>query len=311
MGFFAVSSRNSTAKISIPACHLTFWILPKHWFRGVGIGFNYLFDIGLRIKAESDLRRIRIALPFDSDPGALIDLSSKVLDPNFAPLIFGRPVSIKGNLLTYEAQDLYGNEVTDRVVSVSSANSTPESETDPRFSVWTVELNEPIRAGETAYVRFRIKMKNRGALWTSKGWGFAKRGTIADLRVTDIRESVLLGLGRNEAMHIVEIEKLFLFLGVPSYFVPNHYSPPLHYSRLLEPEVWRDYLQGKYERHTRISMHQWRSNAPIDADRPFRAYMDLSREFGRAIWIFYALGASALPILWRVIDRLIDTAIGK
>jgi hypothetical protein len=129
---------------------------------------------------------------------------------------------------------------------------------------------------------------------------------IADLRVADIRESNLLGLGRAEAQHIVPIGRLFLFLGAPSYFVPKHVSPPLYYSRLLEPKVWRTYLNAKVRFPVRISIHQWRSGTtsegiarPVNIDNPYRAYMDVTREFGPPLLFLYLLGAALLPVFAR------------
>jgi hypothetical protein len=295
MGFFAISSRGSTANFSVEACHITLWVLPNHRFK-VRTGDSFFFDVGLRILAKDDLNRIRITLPFSSDVGVISDLSKFVLNPDFAPLIFGVPVSVKDDLLAYDGAHIGQGGIQDRVVPVSAKRSSPEARSGDRFSVWNIELNDLIKKDQPSYIRFRITLSRPGTLWTSKGWGFAKSGMIADLRVCDIREYILLGLGQHEAPHIVPIARLFLFLGAPSYYVPNHFSPPLHYSRLLEPEVWRPYLEGRYDRHTRITIHQWRSTQVVDADRPFRAYMDLSREFGRELWMYYILGGLVIPI---------------
>jgi hypothetical protein len=306
MGFFAVSSRGSTTPFSIEACHLTFWVLPRHWYQWVGLGFCYFFDVGLRIAPEKEMRRIRVAFPFDSKKTSTADLSNFVLDSDFAPLIFGRPITIVGNTLTYDGSTLGQGNVSDRVISVSTANSVAVEENDPRFSVWNLEFNDPIPAGEVGYVRFRLQIKKPGALWNSKGWGYAKRGMIVDLRIADVRESNILGLGKAEAIHTVPIKHLFLFLGAPSYFVPKHVSPPLHYSRLLEPNVWKQYLNASSRFPTSISIHQWRSDGagteaakPVDLDHPYRAYMDISREFGRSLWFYYIAVTASLPLAFK------------
>ena len=309
MGFFAATSRRSTVPYAIEACHLSLWILPRPWHKAWG--HSFFFDVGLRIRPRGDLRRLRVAVPFDCKAGDLHDLSVAVLDTEFAPLIFGRPVSVVGDRVSYDGTGLGAERIEDRVVTVSESGSSPEPETanDVGFSTWTIELADHARAGEATYLRFRLPIRKPLRIWNSKGWGFAKRGAIADLRVSDIRESLLLGEGRTEAQHIIPIEKLFVFVIAPIQFVPKHVSPPLHYSRLLEPKVWRNYLRscGSY-RSTKFSIHQWRSPAgldqgqakPVSVDAPFRAYADFAHEFGPELFIYYVLGGLFAPVLFWV-----------
>ena len=188
------------------------------------------------------------------------------------------------------------------MIPISTDNSSAEeaSSAGTGFSIWTIELAEPTKSSEWTYIRFRITAKNPWRVWASKGWGLAKRGAVVDFRISDIRELLLLGHGKSESEHLVPIKQLFLFLVAPSYFVPSHFSPNLHYSRLLEPKVWK-YLSG-FESHTdgaKFSIHQWRhtKEPEISVDYPFRAYMDLSREFGREVFLFYVLAIVTLPIV--------------
>jgi len=308
MGFFAISSLNSQTAFKVEACHISLWVLPKPWYQLFGHAF--FFDIGLRLKSEQPLRRIRIVLPFDSVQSRLSDLSSIVLDQDFSPLIFGKPVSVQGDHISYDAPLDSEGSINDRVVAISEDTSSPEqgSAADKGLSIWTIELVEPTQINEWTYVRFRITAKNPWRIWSSKGWGLAKRGAVVDLRVCDIRESLLLGHGNSESAHLVSIKHLFLFLVVPSYFVPNHFSPTLHYSRLLEPKVWEKYLGG-FSSHTdgaKFSIHQWRSSekAEINVDHPFRAYMDLSREFGREVFLYYVIAIISLPIASHLVEAL-------
>jgi len=265
MGFFAVSNLGSETPFEIEACHISFWVLAKPWFQL--FGYSFCFDVGLRIRSQAPLRRIRIVLPFDSDDAKISDLSDVVLDPDFSPLIFGKPVSVESGYVKYDGPVDSHDKIDDRVIAVSSQNSTAETKSTDKqgFSVWTIELVEPTQANELTYVRFRIPAKNPWRIWTSKGWGLAKRGIVVDFRISDIRESLLLGHGKSEAAHLMPIKQLFLFLVVPSYFVPNHFSPPLHYSRLLEPKVWRSYLasSSSYTDDTKFSIHQWRQTRGI------------------------------------------------
>jgi hypothetical protein len=202
MGYFAISRRNAHAPFEIEACHLNVWILPRPWFRHA-----YYFDVGLRIVSESELWRIRVAFPFDADIGDIVDLSAAVLQVETSELIFGRPVTVDSGHVKYSASGLTSDadEINDRVVAVSTTNSTPDPETrsDVNFSVWTVEFTTPLRANESSYVRFRMRVANPERLWSAKGWGYAKRGFIADIRVADARESVLLGIGKQEVDYLV------------------------------------------------------------------------------------------------------------
>jgi hypothetical protein len=311
MGFFSVSSLGAQTRFKVEAAHLTLWVLPKHWSRLFWFkGFDYFFDVGLRLtEAEGNLRRIRVTVPFDSAPDSLSDLSSFILDSEFAPLVFGKPVAVDGNTINYDGSALGQGQISDSVVPISVQNSAPVQEMHPRFSVWNLELQHDVRPGENAYVRFRFAIKSPNLLWNSKGWGYAKRGYIADLRVADVRETTLLGLGRPEAEHVMPVSRLFLFLGAPAYFVPQHMSPQLHYSRLLEPKVWKKYLGAVYGLRPRISIHQWRSEGagtknptPVDLGHPYRAYMDVTREFGPSVFVFYFLGAAAFPLTVRAWD---------
>lgn len=191
---------------------------------------------------------------------------------------------------------------------ISQSNSEPGQETakDVGYSSWGIEFERPLSANETSYVRFRFRIRNPSNIWLSKGWGLAKRGAIADLRVADVRESLVLGDGRKEANYIKDIGQVFLFVICPSNFLPKHISPNLHYSRLLEPKMWNKYLSscGDFDVDTKFSIHQWRSTPVtssekkvVNADNPFRIYADFSREFGLEILVYYIFGVAAFPFI--------------
>lgn len=307
MGFFGVSSLGSQTPFEIEACHISFWVLAKPWYQF--FGYNFCFDVGLRIRSQELLRRIRIVLPFDSDNVTVSDLSGVVLDPDFSPLIFGKPVSIDNGYVTYDGPLAGHDEIRDRVIPISAKNSTAEqiSASKSGFSIWNIELEQQTEINEFTYIRFRIPAKNPWRIWASKGWGLAKRGIVVDFRISDIRESLLLGHGKSEAEHLVPIKQLFLFLVVPSYFVPNHFSPDLHYSRLLEPNVWKSYLanSSSYTEDTKFSIHQWRQTKnTTNVENPYRAYMDLSREFGKEVFFYYGAAIFAAPLLIHLVETL-------
>jgi hypothetical protein len=307
MGFFAISSLGLPTTLEIDACHVSFWVLAKPWYRL--FGYKYCFDIGIRLTSREPLRRLRLVLPFDADDSKAIDLSDVVLDPTFSPLIFGKPVTVETGHVTYDGPLKGHDTITDRVIAIAGENSAAEALNPPHsgFSIWNIELQEATRPSEPTYIRFRIPARNPWRVWTSKGWGLAKRGIVVDFRISDIRETLLLGHGKTEADHLVPIKQLFLFLVVPSYFVPNHFSPPLHYSRLLEPRVWKRYLADLSSDNdgAKFSIHQWRKTdgSNISVEEPYRAYMDLSREFGREVFIYYGAAIIMAPILVHIIER--------
>lgn len=307
MGFFAISRLGSQTSFEVDACHLSFWVLAKPWYQL--FQNQFCFDIGLRITSQEPLRRIRFVLPFDAKGSTVVDLSSIVLDPDFNPLIFGKPTSVANGYVSYDGPSEGHDLIKDRVIAVSPETSSPEASTPPEsgFSIWTIELLEPTRKAEPTYIRFRITAANPWRIWSSKGWGLAKRGIVVDFRISDIRESLLLGHGRSEADHLVPIKSLFLFLVAPAYFVPNHFSPQLHYSRLLEPRVWKSYLasSASYSEEAKFSIHQWRSKEKleINVENPYRAYMDLSREFGREVFLYYGAAIVIAPLLIHLIEK--------
>ncbi|MGY8663246.1 hypothetical protein Q3C01_12850 [Bradyrhizobium sp. UFLA05-109] len=308
MGFFAISTLGLQAPLEVEACHISFWVLPRPWYRV--FGYTFCLDVGLRFKSEAPLRRLRFVLPFDSEKSRIFDLSTIVLDQDFSPLIFGKPVTVTGDRVTYDGPLDGPDKISDRVVAVSPENSSAEQPQTGAagFSIWTIELRDSTENDEWTYVRFRISARNPWRIWASKGWGLAKRGAVVDLRVCDIRESLLLGHGEAESAHLLPIKQLFLFLVAPSYFVPNHFSPMLHYTRLLEPKVWEQYLAG-FSTHTdgaKFSIHQWRytGETEISIDHPYRAYMDLSREFGREVFLYYVIAIISLPIVSHALEAL-------
>jgi hypothetical protein len=140
---------------------------------------------------------------------------------------------------------------------------------------------------------------------------------VADLRVADARESGVLHAATAEVPLIKPMGSLFAFLVAPSYFVPQHVSPALHYSRLLEPRVWGKYL-SKIERTTtstpssyrgtaKFSIHQWRSplGKAITVEAPFRGYCDLAREFGFEVFLYYFAGVSLAPVVTWIVKEVV------
>jgi hypothetical protein len=260
-------------------------------------------DVGLRIRAgEAPFSWLRIAVPFDCQDGvAPIDLSRFVLDPGFAPLIFGKPTDVSHGRITYDDPSDGRNKLSLDVMKLELRSCKQESLNRKKngFSTWQIWLDRKISPGQEGYFRFRLPVKSAHRFWIDQGWGLAKKGNIFDIRIADVRESVFLDEGKDELEDIVPIERMFLFAGVTANNVPRLTSPNLYYSRALEPAVWKNYLAGigRYIPSHRIVIHQWRNQrngnfSQISVDNPFRVYMDSSREFGSQLLVLYVTALS-------------------
>lgn len=76
---------------------------------------------------------ISISTPIDFEGTSIADLSASVLDEEFAPLIFGRPVKIRRGRLNYDGSTVGQGKILDRVIPISPRNCSPEKERDKRF----------------------------------------------------------------------------------------------------------------------------------------------------------------------------------
>jgi len=89
------------------------------------------------------------------------------------------------------------------------------------------------------------------------------------------------GCGALESL-ILPIKELNLFLIAPGSLQFRAVSPPLHYMRLLEGRVWEPYLgrAADFWRTGKLVICEWRNKDSVSPMAPFRAFVDLSREFG-------------------------------
>jgi hypothetical protein len=279
MGFFAVVRHPEAPEFSIETCHINLWSLPG-LFRQL-----FYWDVGLHIRAtDGKISKIQLALPFGTEDGSLSDLHDQVCDPKVAQLIFGKPVrtdQAHGKIIIERSDgDLEWDVMSiaqakcERVVALSSST----------FSFWTIELSTPIEVGNAAYVRVRFDVSNIGRTWIWKRSFLGSSGAIVDLRIADVRESWRIERMSEYQTRIVNINRLFLFLIAPASLQYRATSPGLHDLRLHEGRVWENYLQRKtdFGRKGKYVIYQWRNDkdAPISQMDAFRAFIDLSFEYG-------------------------------
>ena len=328
MSFFGIYTPEASADVSVISCHINVWVLPNRWWR-VRWRHRYYIDVGLRLEAKPGTSSFNVVLPFDAErTSALEDLSALVLDETISALMFGRPTTVQGSRLIYSGSSFGAKEVSDVVKPISSEDSRPLFDASrtlresarhvwnlsisPRYrrqydsregpdhngiSKWRVAFEAVQDDEREIYVRFRAKLPKPDRVWISKGWGFAKKGYLASLRFNDTREA-LSDRTRISINEFKSIPQIFVFLAMPAYLTAKHVSPPLFYSRLLEPHVWERYLRTcePYSKSNKIAIHQWRNKDSIDSagevneNSPFRIYGDFSREFGAQLLLIYSIG---------------------
>jgi hypothetical protein len=261
--------------------------------------------LGLRLEVNRTLTSLILHLPNTVDESSFVDLAPLVLDDRVNDLIFGTDVKADNGVIRYPGAGFNEQDVVETVVPIRSFGS--ESGYDP---LYRIELASKIRGTKGrpihVYLRFRVRIPDPKYIWHRKGWAFAKRGAIFDLRVSDVREGLPHGTQPPIAVKFKPVQRFFGFLIVPVTYHPGTFSPQLHYSRLLEGQVWQPYLAGcEFNPTEKLTIHQWRSppNDAVDYRQPFRIYMHLHREFGWAIFIAYFLGGLSAPIVVALASR--------
>lgn len=97
MAFFAVIGKLESS-FEVLQCHINLWCL------GGLLGHkNFVCDIGLRLRGNdaATLDKIQLALPFGTTEDAAEDLHDRLMHPQTAELVFGNPVTIADNEITY------------------------------------------------------------------------------------------------------------------------------------------------------------------------------------------------------------------
>lgn len=283
MGFFAVVRASSNDDFRVIGCHLNLWSLP-----GLLRSRLFLWDVGLRLRAGGkEVSVIQLAVPFGTDESEMEDICDRLTDQNIARLVFGTPPRISdGNIEYTSSRD--GDIKLNLARVLKSSRDKDLSGSD--YTLWKLELSSPIKTDPHSYVRVRFPISNLGRLWDWKRSTFSKNGAIVNIRISDVRESIIVPQWKALEDRIVPIESLNLLVIAPAKLRCQSVSPAYHYMRLLEGQAWQQYtnrVAGKWKSE-RLIVYQWRSDAPvganpplvIDPTNPFRVFLDLTRESG-------------------------------
>jgi hypothetical protein len=277
MAYFAVVKDRDNKAFDVPICHLNLWVLPSL------VGHCFQFDVGIQIRAnENGLTGFLLALPFTVAKDGMEDLHDLLLSKETAQLIFGEPVVVKGETISYGmVKDLK----VGRIFAQKSSEIPVWSSQAKHCSVWKIDLVSVLNCGEEEYVRLRFHIAGLGRRWMCKRSLLADNGAVMDFRVSDIREA-------QEAMdwaglqdRIVGIGTLYAFVITPVSLQLRSVSPDLKYVRLLEGDAWEPYIRRKTGiiRSHQLLIFYWKAK-DVSIEKPFRGFLDLSREFGVSSW---------------------------
>lgn len=269
MGFFGVLSDEGTSEFVVSKLDLNLWCLPAFPGRHV-----FFCDLGVEITpAGGSLARLSLALPFKAS--RIQDLARYLKRSDVAGLIFGEPVDILrgGDSIKLKNDSL-------RVASIDENATKLDQDRGGGSSLCHLVFDPPLPASAKSYSRVRFDLNSLGRLWVwNRSFGTAK-GAVADIRVADLREAALLGASPAFAARIVSVATLNCFVIVPVSFRRLLCSPEVRYLRLLEANVWREYLPRRC-RSQKLLVHFWREKN-VTIDHEFRGLLALEGPSHRA-----------------------------
>lgn len=264
MGFFGVLADSSPPPFEVGRLDLNLWCLPRRFRQ-----YAFFCDLGIELAATTSVQQLSVAVPFQST-ATIIDLAEFLRREEIAGLIFGEPVNIMGGGQWVEVK----NEKL-RICQIDENSSYLDmTRSGPNFSLWRLCLSPAITPGEKSYLRVRLAVRSLGRFWVwhpSRGGG---RAAVADVRVADLREAAVLRHARDYATRLAAIRRLNCFIMVPVGFEHRFCSPPVRYLRLLEAEVWRDYLPDKSAKH-KLLVHYWQVKEGVAVGSEFRGVLNV------------------------------------
>lgn len=304
MSFFSVLDASKAADrtdFEVKKLHLNLWSLAA-----LGIHRRmFVLDVGLLIEAKTkNVGQITLALPFDTL--APSSLHSKVLDRKLAGLIFDREVSFDGDKVTY------GSTTFSALEAMTQMATKVDAFTQRGFSLWDIPLTKEIQKGDSAYIRVRFPISGIGRTWQWTKSRLVRNGAIFDFRISDIRSSQKVAGGSQLIDRIRPIRSVAAFVMAPIWLHAATLHPEPAYIRLLEGNVWSDYLERSPElsRRSRLVVYYWREEPdpgkPITTQNPMRAFAQF-RVTARSSAIRTALIAS--PVLAFVVWGLFGVPV--
>lgn len=204
------------------------------------------------------------------------DLHDRLIHQPTAELVFGGPVKIDGEEITYDKVPV--------VLGRVDTSKKIEDKCGSDYSFWEIAIAPTLAKDKELYLRIRIRIARCGSTWVWKRSLGSKNGALVDLRVSDVREAVVVGTWGAFKDRIVPIQKLNVLVIAPDFLQMRAVSPPLRYMRLLESRAWEYYLgqSPNLQGRRRLIIYHWRSqkDEAVDVKRPFLAFLDLSRDYG-------------------------------
>jgi len=279
----------------VEQCHINFWSLGA-LFRRV-----YVCDVGLQLKAppgEAPVQEIRLLLPFEAESRGFTDLYSIMSVHENFKLVFGEPLeTLSSNPPTYKT-----TSATYRLQRLSTTESELKaSRGTAAATIGTLRLTSAIPPGETAYVRLRLRVGKRARVWLWQRQFFVRRRALIDLRVADLRESLIDRTLVELEDRILPVAELYMFVIADWALQHRVSSPPLRHIRVLEGRVWEPYLNRATDlrRKGKLVIYYWKSTQETTAVNPFRAFLDLSIDDSVMSWRHLAAIALVIGLaLW-------------
>lgn len=273
MGFLGIMQDPHGGAFQVPELNANLWALPGLLGRRV----VYL-DIGIHLQASAAtaLTSFILLLPGGTYP-EVVDLADTLIDPKAAKLLFGEEVDVdpnEGKLRFAEGEDV-------EILPISTTDTTMvAAKSDRNFSHWHIQLARPVN--NTGYVRLRFRIRTRGRMLLIRGFGMFASRIVIDFRVSDLRESITVP---NQAIYqrtLLPLDKLTCHVILPTRFrAPAAGTSTLVLApRILEGSAWEPYLgRATYLlRQGKLTVFPWHHNNKITLNRPFRAFLDASRD---------------------------------
>ena len=299
MAVFGVYREHLPEDVALEAIHINVWALakgPRSFLSDFRVNRSFelskvFVDVGLRLRLSTEaIQKVRLRAPAPYRGMESDDLSAVVLNETTNDLIFGTTVKTANDTIDFKRSS--GNCVLDKVVQIREFCVEQDGS-------MLLTLTSPVSKNaeyETAYLRYRYRTTGRGIL-ESKGWGFAKRGLLFDLRVNDIRETVELRAER-KSLNMLDAKSVNALLIYPSSYLKNSESPSSRRTRLLEPKVWHTYLKtcGPYSVKRNYTISHWHGE-DVTHIKPLQAFAHLQKDFGLQLAVFYLAGLLTGPVL--------------
>lgn len=273
MSYFAILKSAEHDQIEVDGCHINLWLI-----RDANDARTY-FDVGLSIPGCIRRAKFRLALPLttqsnspNSEGCRSLHVETRSLET--ATRIWGEHVATSKtfhNTIEIGRANTRTLYVAEASVSKDSTLSTDAGE------VWNVSFVRPVPDASnpddsiSSYVRLRFQASSARTLIQE-----IDGGVIVDFRIADIRNVGANHAWSGLAASLVALPGAQIFIVAPSVQRLVAHDPPFKNMRVLESEVWSDYL--KPQPRNKMTVFYWKRGGELIAeDSPFRGYISLEQ----------------------------------